>query len=128
MIKFNQEQLKKIRIAKTILGMIKNNNPRIGGSCALFLQGKRKNFRDIDIIVDNISNISLPYMKMPLIHKKRLNKTIKYDINGVEIDIIEGFDKNEEIVKVNNLNVSHFKNVFKYKSKVMNFLKKEYNE
>ena len=128
MIKLNQNQLKKIKIAKNILGVIKNNNPRIGGSCALFLQGKKKDFRDIDIIVDSIDNISLPYMKMPLLHKKRLNRTIKYDVNGVEIDIIECFDKDEEIIKVNNLNVSTFKNVIKYKTMVMNFLKREYNE
>lgn len=128
MIKLNQIQLKKIKIAKNILGIIKNNNPRIGGSCALFLQGKRKDFRDVDIIVDNIDNISLPYMRMPLLHKKRLNRTIKYNIDGIEIDIIECFDKNEETIKVNNLNVSTFKNVIKYKTKVMDFLKKEYNE
>lgn len=48
-------------------------------------------YRDIDIIINKntISLINLPFPKIEFIHNKRLNKGIKYCIDGREVDILE---------------------------------------
>ena len=79
---------------------IKNNNPRIGGSCCLFVLGLKDDFNDVDIIVDTIDGIQFDYPIIPLQHPKRLNRTIKYEINGIEIDISESlFKENDTFMK-----------------------------
>ena len=84
----NIEQNKKIKIALDVMEQIKANNPRIGGSCCLYVFGLKDDFRDVDIIVDNLNGIDLPYEKIPLIHEKRLNRTLKYMIDN---DIDNGY-------------------------------------
>lgn len=96
----NVEQKKKFDIAINIMQQIKNNNPRIGGSCCLFVLGLKDDFNDIDIIVDTIDGIQFDYPIIPLQHPKRLNRTIKYDIDGIEIDISESlFKENDTFMK-----------------------------
>ena len=123
-----KEQSKKLMIGKNVMKQIVSKKPRIGGSCGLFLQGKALDFRDIDIIVNDINDIDLPYKKIPLIHTKRLNKTLKYNINNIEIDIIEGFDKDEKIIDYNGINVCLYESIINAKNKIINFLKNEYDE
>lgn len=123
-----KEQANKLKIAKNIIDKIISKNPRIGGSCGLFLQDKVNDFRDVDIIVDNINDIDLPYKKIPLIHTKRLNKTLKYNIDDVEIDIIEGFNKDEKIIDYNGINVCLYESIINAKNKIINFLKNEYDK
>ena len=81
-----------------VMEQIKANNPRIGGSCCLYVFGLKDDFRDIDIIVDNINGIDLPYEKIPLIHEKRLNRTLKYMIDNVEIDISESLFYENDVI------------------------------
>ena len=96
----NIEQKKKFDTAINIMRQIKNNNPRIGGSCCLFVLGLKDDFNDIDIIVDTIDGIQFDYPIIPLQHPKRLNRTIKYDIDGIEIDISESlFKENDTFIK-----------------------------
>lgn len=72
-------------------------HPRLGGSASLYFRGLADGYRDIDIVVDSIDGISLPFPKIELIHKRRLNRTIKYCIDGMEVDILESiFTDNEE--------------------------------
>lgn len=83
----------KINIALKIINEINSFDdkymPKIGGPLALYYYGIVNNVNDIDIIVNDIDGINLPYNKIPLVHSKRLNKTISYDVNGVKVDIIE---------------------------------------
>ena len=61
-----------IKRLKEILNMIpKEVNPRIGGSCALYFYGAVDTYRDVDIIVDSIDGINLPFPKIEFISKKR---------------------------------------------------------
>lgn len=73
-------------------------NPRIGGSCALYFYGEVESYRDVDIIVDSIDGIDLPYPKIEFIHKKRLNRGIKYCIDGQEVDILESLNSIPNII------------------------------
>lgn len=75
---------------KEIIDMLpQDRNPRLGVSYSLYLRGITDTYRDIDIIVDSIIGIELPFKKMELVHKKRLNPTLKYEYKGIEVDIIE---------------------------------------
>lgn len=121
------EQSKKIEIALTIMEQIKANNPRIGGSCCLFIFGLKDDFRDIDIIVDNINGIDLPYEKIPLIHKKRLNRTLKYIINGVEIDISESLFKENNVINYNDINFEPPQRVIKARVLIDKFIEENYS-
>lgn len=88
---------------KQIIAMLpKGCNPRIGGSYNLYLRGLVNSYRDIDVIVDTIDGINLPFPKIELIHKKRLNRTVKYCIEGQEIDFSESLfpDKSYEYCKI----------------------------
>lgn len=79
-----------VKRLKEIINMLpKKVNPRIGGSCALYFYGDVDTYRDVDIIVDSIEDINLPFPKIEFIHPKRLNKGIKYCIDGKEVDILE---------------------------------------
>lgn len=83
---------------KYIISMLPDSaRPRIGGSYNLYLRGLCETYRDIDIIVDSLDNVNLPYPKIELIHLKRLNPTIKYCIKGREVDIIESLFPNSVI-------------------------------
>lgn len=81
-----------VKRLKEIINMLpKKVNPRIGGSYALYFYGDVDTYRDVDIIVDSIEDINLPFPKIEFIHPKRLNKGIKYCIDGKEVDILESF-------------------------------------
>lgn len=88
-----------IKRLKEIINLLPTEvNPRIGGSCALYFYGEVESYRDVDIIVDSIDNIDLPYPKIEFIHKKRLNRGIKYCIDGQEVDILESLSGVSHIV------------------------------
>lgn len=83
----------KIEIALNIINQINAIDakyvPKIGGSLALCYNGLCQKANDIDIIVNSVDGIVLPYEKREVTHKKRLNKTISYFVNGCKVDIIE---------------------------------------
>lgn len=104
-------------------------NPRIGGSCALYFYGEVESYRDIDIIVDSINDIDLPYPKIEFIHKKRLNRGIKYCIDGQEVDILESLTTVPHIVysEISNLPFETIVNVHITKRLIENFINKNNN-
>ena len=88
-----------IKRLKEIINLLPTKaNPRIGGSCALYFYGEVESYRDVDIIVDSIDGIDLPYPKIEFIHKKRLNRGIKYCIDGQEVDILESLIDTPHII------------------------------
>lgn len=101
-------------------------NPRIGGSCALYFYGEVESYRDVDIIVDSIDGIDLPYPKIEFIHKKRLNRGIKYCIDGQEVDILESLNSVPDIVYsgISGLPFESIVNVYKTKRLIENFIDK----
>lgn len=101
-------------------------NPRIGGSCALYFYGEVESYRDVDIIVDSIDGIDLPYPKIEFIHKKRLNRGIKYCIDGQEVDILESLINTPHIIysRISELPFESIVNVYKTKRLIENFIDK----
>ena len=101
-------------------------NPRIGGSCALYFYGEVESYRDVDIIVDSIDGIDLPYPKIEFIHKKRLNRGIKYCIDGQEVDILESLIDTPHIIysRISELPFESIVNVYKTKRLIENFIDK----
>ena len=122
----NIEQKKKIDIAVSIMQQIKDNNPRIGGSCCLFVLGLKDDFNDVDIIVDTIDGIQLDYPIIPLQHPKRLNRTIKYDINGIEIDISESLFKENDTFMKNDIQFELPSRVIKARKLIDDYIKENY--
>lgn len=104
-------------------------NPRIGGSCALYFYGEVESYRDVDIIVDSIDDIDLPYPKIEFIHKKRLNRGIKYCIDGQEVDILESLTTIPHIVysEISNLPFETIISVHVTKRLIENFINKNNN-
>lgn len=104
-------------------------NPRIGGSCALYFYGEVESYRDVDIIVDSIDDIDLPYPKIEFIHKKRLNRGIKYCIDGQEVDILESLTTIPHIVysEISNLPFETIVSVHVTKRLIENFINKNNN-
>lgn len=104
-------------------------NPRIGGSCALYFYGEVESYHDVDIIVDSIDDIDLPYPKIEFIYKKRLNRGIKYCIDGQEVDILESLTTIPHIVysEVSNLPFETIVNVHITKRLIENFINKNNN-
>lgn len=98
-------------------------NPRIGGSCALYFYGEVEFYRDVDIIVNSIDGIDLPYPKIEFIHKKRLNRGIKYCIDGQEVDILESLNSVPDIV-YSGLPFERIYNVHATKIMINNFINK----
>lgn len=123
----NIEQNKKIQIALDVIEQIKANNPRIGGSCCLYVFGLEDDFRDIDIIVDNINGIDLPYEKIPLIHEKRLNRTLKYMIDNVEIDISESLFYENDVINYIGINFEPSERVIKARDLINKFIEENYS-
>lgn len=123
----NIEQNKKIQIALDVMEQIKANNPRIGGSCCLYVFGLKDDFRDIDIIVDNLNGIDLPYEKIPLIHEKRLNRTLKYMIDNVEIDISESLFYENDVINYIGINFEPSERVIKARDLIDNFIEENYS-
>lgn len=101
-------------------------NPRIGGSCALYFYGEVESYRDVDIIVNSIDGIDLPYPKIEFIHKKRLNRGIKYCIDGQEVDILESLIDTPHIIysRISELPFESIVNVYKTKRLIENFIDK----
>ena len=101
-------------------------NPRIGGSCALYFYGEVEFYRDVDIIVNSIDGIDLPYPKIEFIHKKRLNRGIKYCIDGQEVDILESLIDTPHIIysRISELPFESIVNVYKTKRLIENFIDK----
>lgn len=122
----NIEQKKKIDIAVSIMQQIKDNNPRIGGSCCLFVLGLKDDFNDVDIIVDTIDGIQFDYPLIPLQHPKRLNRTIKYDINGIEIDISESLFKENDTFMKNDIQFELPSRVIKARKLIDDYIKENY--
>lgn len=123
----NIEQNKKIKIALDVMEQIKANNPRIGGSCCLYVFGLKDDFRDVDIIVDNINGIDLPYEKIPLIHEKRLNRTLKYMIDNVEIDISESLFYENDVINYIGINFEPSERVIKARDLIDKFIEENYS-
>ena len=116
-----------IKRLKEILNMIpKEVNPRIGGSCALYFYGAVDTYRDVDIIVDSIDDINLPFPKIEFIHSKRLNKGIKYCIDGKEVDILEKISYVSTIVysTISGLTFEDKDEVYRTKKLIKDFIKK----
>lgn len=117
----------KINIALKIINEINSFDdkymPKIGGSLALYYYGIVNNVNDIDIIVNDIDGINLPYNKIPLVHSKRLNKTISYDVNGVKVDIIESL-----MPRKYNGNFEDIDNILYSKKIIKRFINLVYNE
>lgn len=113
-----------IKRLKEIINLLPTKaNPRIGGSCALYFYGEVESYCDVDIIVDSIDDIDLPYPKIEFIHKKRLNRGIKYCIDGQEVDILESLTTVPHIVysEISNLPFEHISNIYKTKQLINNF-------
>ena len=102
-----KEQANKIKIAEVVLhGIKKTINPIIGGDCALFLQGLKKDFDAVDILVKNPSKIGMPYELTGAIAAIDTSTKYIYDINGVKFVFYEPNNINEiQTVKVDGLNV-----------------------
>ncbi len=83
----------KIKIALKIIdeinGLDINYLPKIGGSLALYHYGVCETVNDIDIIVNTINDLKLPYEIREISHKERLNGTVSYMVDGVKVDIIQ---------------------------------------
>ena len=119
-----------IKRLKEIINLLPTKaNPRIGGSCALYFYGEVESYRDVDIIVDSIDGIDLPYPKIEFIHKKRLNRGIKYCIDGQEVDILESLTTVPHIVysEISNLPFETIVNVHITKRLIENFINKNNN-
>ena len=117
---------------KEIIEIIpKECNPRIGGSYGLYLRGLVNSYRDIDIIIDKntLSLINLPFPKIEFIHNnKRLNKGIKYCINGREVDILESiFDNTTNDMTIANFKVESEYDIKKSKNAINELIYKHYN-
>lgn len=85
-----KQQLEKVQLALELLNELpKEVNPRIGGSCALFMYGDVDNFDDIDIIVDSLVGVDLDYERLPLKHPHRLNGTKSYKVGDFKVDLHE---------------------------------------
>lgn len=85
-----------------IINMIPSEcDPRLGGSCSLYFRGKVDSYNDIDIIVKKgtIDKVNLPFPKIELVHKVRLNRTIKYCIDSRKVDIIESMYNIDRVEK-----------------------------
>ena len=109
---------------------IKLNNVNyraIGGSYGLYLQGYSKSYHDVDIIVDNIDSINLPYKELPLTRKIRMNRTKKYLINGLKFDFIENKEP-FEAVNINSLKVQNKDYILAYRKKLGKFIAENYKE
>lgn len=102
----------------------KEVNPRIGGSCALYFYGKVDTYRDVDIIVDSIDNINLPFPKIKFTYNERLNKGIKYCIDGKEVDILEKLSYVSIIVHstISGLTFEDIKEVYRTKKLINDFV------
>lgn len=114
-----------IKRLKEIIDLLPTKaNPRIGGSCALYFYGEVESYRDVDIIVDSIDDIDLPYPKIEFIHKKRLNRGIKYCIDGQEVDILESLISIPNIVhsEISELPFESIYNVHIAKKVINNFI------
>lgn len=116
-----------IKRLKEIINLLPTKaNPRIGGYCALYFYGEVESYRDVDIIVDSIDGIDLPYPKIEFIHKKRLNRGIKYCIDGQEVDILESLIDTPHIIysRISELPFESIVNVYKTKRLIENFIDK----
>lgn len=116
-----------IKRLKEIINLLPTKaNPRIGGSCALYFYGEVESYRDVDIIVNSIDGIDLPYPKIEFIHKKRLNRGIKYCIDGQEVDILESLIDTPHIIysRISELPFESIVNVYKTKRLIENFIDK----
>lgn len=81
----------KVKLALRIIDEIPPlYHPRIGGSLALYIYKEESNVRDIDLIVDKIDEkLKLPYKQLHFNHALRLNDSIRYEIDGVIVEIHE---------------------------------------
>ena len=56
----------------------------------MFCYGKANDFNDIDILVDSLMDVDLPYPRLPLKRPTdRLNKTKKYEVDNYIVEIHE---------------------------------------
>lgn len=116
-----------VKRLKEIINMLpKKINPRIGGSCALYFYGDVDTYRDVDIIVDSIDDVNLPFPKIEFIHSKRLNKGIKYCIDSKEVDILEKISYVSTIVysTISGLTFEDKDEVYRTKKLIKDFIKK----
>ena len=113
---------------KILSNVLNNVNYRaIGGSYGLYLQGYSKSYHDVDIIVDNIDSINLPYKELPLTRKIRMNRTKKYLINGLKFDFIENKEP-FEVANINSLKVQNKDYILAYRKKLGKFIAENYKE
>ena len=116
-----------VKRLKEIINMLpKKINPRIGGSCALYFYGDVDTYRDVDIIVDSIDDVNLPFPKIEFINYKRLNKGIKYSIDSKEVDILEKISYVSTIVysTISGLTFEDKDEVYRTKKLIKDFIKK----
>lgn len=120
-----------IKRLKEIINMLpKEVNPRIRGSCALYFYRDADTYRDVDIIVDSIENINLPFPKIEFIHSKRLNKGIKYCIDGKEVNILEKLSYVSVIVHstISGLTFEDKDEVYRTKKLINDFINNKHEE
>ena len=87
-------------------------------------------YRDVDIIVDSIDDINLPFPKIEFIHSKRLNKGIKYCIDGKEVDILEKLSYVSVIVysTISGLTFEDINEVYRTKKLINDFVNSKHEE
>ena len=120
-----------VKRLKEIINMLpKKINPRIGGSCTIYFYGDVDTYRDVDIIVDSIDDVNLPFPKIEFIHSKRLNKGIKYCIDSKEVDILEKISYVSTIVysTISGLTFEDKDEVYRTKKLIKDFIKKHEEE
>ncbi|MBO5080372.1 MAG: hypothetical protein J6B82_05770 [Bacteroidaceae bacterium] len=121
---------RKIEILNNVWNLIESDSKRIGGTCGLYLHGVVDEFRDIDIIVDSIDSISLNFPTIPFNHKKRLNKGLKYNVDGLEVDVLETIvsSKPEEWKTIHGLRCESVDAIMVARKTLNDFLKEVYQE
>lgn len=120
-----------IKRLKEILNMLpKEVNPRIGGSCALYFYGIVDTYRDVDIIVDSIDGIDLPFPRIELNYPKKLNKGIKYYIGSEEVNILEKLSYVSVIVHstISGLAFEDIDEIYRAKKLINEFIETKYGK
>lgn len=113
------------RIKEIISMLPKETHPRLGGSANLYFRGLVDSYRDIDIIVSSVDNVSLPFPKIEQTTPYSMNRRLKYCIDGREVDILESlFPHDESNDSMFGIEFESEANVRKAKEMIVEFKKR----